>query len=60
MLLVTHEMRFARDISNQVVFLHNGVIEEQGTPQQIFENPESARTREFLFHFTGKPINQTV
>ncbi|MDQ1198026.1 ATP-binding cassette domain-containing protein [Agrobacterium sp. SORGH_AS 787] len=47
MLLVTHEMRFARDVSSHVMFLHQGRVEEEGSPQQIFNNPSSARTREF-------------
>ncbi len=47
MLLVTHEMRFARDVSSQVMFLHQGRVEEEGSPQQVFNNPVSARTREF-------------
>ena len=48
MLIVTHEMRFAREVSSQVVFLHQGVIEEMGTPDQIFDNPTSARVRDFM------------
>lgn len=48
MLIVTHEMRFARDVSSQVVFLHQGVIEEMGTPEQIFDNPNSQRVRDFM------------
>ncbi|WP_313059270.1 ABC transporter ATP-binding protein [Agrobacterium cavarae] len=47
MLLVTHEMRFARDVSSHVMFLHQGRVEEEGAPQQVFNNPVSARTREF-------------
>ncbi|WP_313554962.1 ABC transporter ATP-binding protein [Agrobacterium cavarae] len=47
MLLVTHEMRFARDVSSHVMFLHQGRVEEEGPPQQVFNNPVSARTREF-------------
>ncbi|MGP4803630.1 ABC transporter ATP-binding protein [Agrobacterium cavarae] len=47
MLLVTHEMRFARDVSSHVMFLHQGRVEEEGSPQQVFNNPLSARTREF-------------
>ncbi|OCJ08506.1 amino acid transporter [Rhizobium sp. AC27/96] len=47
MLLVTHEMRFARDVSSHVVFLHQGRIEEEGPPKQIFDAPLSARCREF-------------
>ena len=48
MLIVTHEMRFAREVSSQVVFLHQGRIEEMGTPAQVFDNPQSARVREFM------------
>ncbi|MFB2603915.1 histidine/lysine/arginine/ornithine ABC transporter ATP-binding protein, partial [Rhizobium phaseoli] len=47
MLLVTHEMKFARDVSNNVMFLHRGRVEEEGTPEQIFGNPSSERCREF-------------
>ncbi|MCA1490509.1 ABC transporter ATP-binding protein [Sinorhizobium alkalisoli] len=47
MLLVTHEMKFARDVSSQVMFLHQGRVEEEGAPAQIFEAPLSARCREF-------------
>lgn len=48
MLLVTHEMNFARQVSSEVVFLHQGLVEEQGTPEQIFENPQSERLKQFL------------
>lgn len=48
MLIVTHEMRFAREVSSQVVFLHQGKIEEMGTPEQIFDNPTSQRVRDFM------------
>ena len=41
MLLVTHEMGFARQVSTEVVFLHQGLIEEQGSPEQVFDNPVS-------------------
>jgi octopine/nopaline transport system ATP-binding protein len=47
MLLVTHEMKFARDVSNHVMFLHQGRVEEQGSPAQVFGAPISARCREF-------------
>ncbi|NKL00929.1 ATP-binding cassette domain-containing protein [Rhizobium leguminosarum bv. viciae] len=47
MLIVTHEMRFARDVSSRVLFLHQGRIEEEGPPDQIFGAPVSARCREF-------------
>lgn len=48
MVVVTHEMGFARDVSNRVLFLEKGRIEEQGTPQQVFQNPTSARCQAFL------------
>ena len=51
MLVVTHEMAFARDVSTQVVFMHQGVICEQGTPAQVFGNPQRQETREFLSRF---------
>lgn len=51
MILVTHEMDFARDISDRIVFLEDGVLTEQGTPQQILENPQSERLQAFLERF---------
>ena len=48
MLLVTHDMRFARDVSDKVVFLHQGRIEEEGTPAELFDNPKSERLQQFL------------
>ncbi|NQD94663.1 ATP-binding cassette domain-containing protein, partial [Pseudomonas sp. CrR25] len=48
MLLVTHEMNFARQVSSEVVFLHQGLVEEQGPPQQVFDNPQSARCKQFM------------
>ena len=48
MVIVTHEMPFARAVSDRVVFLDGGVIVEQGSPEQVFENPQQERTREFL------------
>ena len=48
MLVVTHEMGFAREVSNRVVYMADGVICEQGTPEQIFEHPQQDRTRDFL------------
>ena len=53
MIIVTHEMEFARDVSDRVIFMDKGVIAEQGTPQQIFENPQEERTKEFLQRFLG-------
>jgi len=48
MIVVTHEMEFAKNVSDQVIFMADGVIEEMGTPEQIFENPVSPVTRAFL------------
>lgn len=48
MILVTHEMRFAREVSSKVIFLHQGLIEESGTPAQVFGAPQSARCRQFV------------
>lgn len=48
MLLVTHEMRFAREISDRVCFIDGGSIREQGPPEELFTNPKEARTRDFL------------
>ena len=48
MIVVTHEMGFARDVSSEVIFLHQGLVEEQGAPGQMFTNPNSARFKEFL------------
>ena len=51
MIVVTHEMGFARQVADRVVFMDKGVIEEEGDPRTMFTNPKSARTREFLSHF---------
>ena len=48
MLLVTHEMNFARQVSSEVVFLHQGLVEEQGPPDRVFGNPSSERCRQFM------------
>ena len=48
MILVTHEMKFARDVTNHIVFLADGVIEEQGSPDEIFGNPRSERLKKFI------------
>ena len=48
MIVVTHEMAFAKDVSNHVVYLHDGKIEEQGNPKVVFENPSSERMKQFL------------
>lgn len=52
MIIVTHEMAFARDVANQVIFMDDGIILEQGEPHQVFENPKEERTRQFLSRFT--------
>ena len=51
MIIVTHEMAFARDVSNHVVFMHDGVICEEGTPEQIFTAPKQPETKAFLSRF---------
>jgi len=48
MVIVSHEMGFAREVADRIIFMENGYIEEQGTPGQVFGNPRSERTREFL------------
>ncbi|EOS40971.1 amino acid ABC transporter ATP-binding protein [Lachnospiraceae bacterium] len=52
MIIVTHEMAFARDVANQVIFMDDGYILEQGDPRQVFEHPKEERTRQFLSRFT--------
>lgn len=54
MIVVTHEMAFARDVSTHVVYMADGVICEEGTPEEIFEHPKEERTREFLERFTNR------
>ena len=51
MIIVTHEMEFARDVSDRVIFMDKGIIAEEGGPKQIFENPQEERTKEFLKRF---------
>ena len=48
MILVTHEMKFAREVASHVIYLHNGVIEEEGPPETVFGNPKSERLKQFL------------
>jgi len=52
MMVVTHEMGFARDVASRVVFMDNGVIVEQGTPEEVFDHPQSDRTKDFLGHIS--------
>ncbi len=54
MIIITHEMSFARDVSKRVLFMDNGVITEDGTPDEIFGNPKHERTREFLKSYIEK------
>jgi polar amino acid transport system permease protein len=48
MIVVTHEIRFARDVADRVVFMDGGEVIEQGTPEQVIDNPTHERTRKFL------------
>ena len=48
MIMVTHEMNFARKVANHVMFLHQGLVEEQGTPEAVLDHPNSERLRQFL------------
>jgi polar amino acid transport system ATP-binding protein len=52
MMVVTHEMGFARDVATRVVFMDGGVIVEEGTPAEVFDNPQHERTKDFLGHIT--------
>ena len=51
MVIVTHEMSFAKAVSSKVIFMDNGVIEEAGTPEEVFDNPKSERTKAFISKF---------
>lgn len=53
MIIVTHEMAFARDVSGQVIFMDDGRILEQGTPEEVFGNPKEERTKQFLSRYTN-------
>ena len=48
MVVVTHEMGFAREVADRVLFMSEGIIEEEGTPEELFSNPKSPRTQQFL------------
>lgn len=54
MVIVTHEMAFAREVADRVIFLENGVIEEQGSSEQIFTNPQKERTKAFLLSYFNR------
>jgi polar amino acid transport system ATP-binding protein len=53
MIIVTHEMQFAREVSNQVIFMDEGVVIEKGPPEEVFGNPREERTRQFLSHYNS-------
>ena len=52
MIVVTHEMGFARDVADRVIFMDGGVIVEEGTPEEVFDHPQHNRTKDFLGHIT--------
>ncbi|HHU90235.1 MAG TPA: amino acid ABC transporter ATP-binding protein [Clostridiaceae bacterium] len=52
MIIVTHEMNFARDVADRIIFMDEGVIVEQGKPQEVFDNPKEERTKQFLARYT--------
>jgi polar amino acid transport system ATP-binding protein len=52
MIVVTHEMGFARDVADRVVFMDEGIVHEQGTPEEVFDHPRSERTKDFLGHIS--------
>lgn len=54
MIIVTHEMNFAKNVSDKVIFMADGVIEEVGTPEEVFDNPKSQRLKEFLYSSINK------
>ena len=56
MIVVTHEMQFAKDVSSRVVFMDGGVVAEDNTPEVIFDSPENPRTKEFLYRVLNKDI----
>ena len=60
MVIVTHEMEFARDVSDRVIFMDKGVIAEEGTAEDIFVHPKEARTKEFLHRILTKLVKEAV
>ncbi|RCA11240.1 arginine transport ATP-binding protein ArtM [Enterococcus durans] len=48
MVVVTHEMGFAKEVADRVIFMADGIIQEEGTPKEIFEHPQNSRTQDFL------------
>ena len=51
MIIVTHEMAFARDVAHKVIFMDDGVVVEQGEPKEVFGNPKEERTKQFLARY---------
>ena len=56
MIVVTHEMAFAKEVSDQVIFMSDGLVTEKGTPDQIFNHPQNDKTQKFLANFRGPQI----
>ena len=54
MIIVTHEMAFARDVADQLIFMDGGVIVEQGDPHQVIDHPQEERTRQFLTRYSER------
>ncbi len=54
MVIVTHEMAFARDVADQVIFMDGGVIVEQGDPKEVIDHPREERTRQFLSRYAER------
>lgn len=54
MIVVTHEMGFAKQVSNRVIFMEDGLIAEEGNPEKIFDHPDNERTKEFLSKVVNK------
>ncbi|MBR6756790.1 MAG: amino acid ABC transporter ATP-binding protein, partial [Peptococcaceae bacterium] len=52
MIIVTHEMAFARDVADQIIFMDGGVIVEQGSPDEVINHPKEERTKQFLARYT--------
>jgi L-cystine transport system ATP-binding protein len=55
MIIVTHEMKFAREVANRIIFMSDGVIQEEGTPEQFFDQPKTERARKFLRQLASEP-----
>jgi len=60
MIVVTHEMSFAQDVANKVIFMDEGVVVEEGSPEEIFSNPKEERTRQFLSRIISLESNYSI